>query len=143
MNIASTLASANYDLPQVSTSANRLRAQQSTSSQSVKNAERVYDAFSKFVGETFYGQMTKSMRSTVDKPAYFHGGRGEEVFQSQLDQQLAQEWAEQSGDRFAEPMFEQAFPEHAQVLREARQAANVAETKNAPSLQDLNGLRRY
>ena len=31
------------------------------------------------LGETFYGQMIKAMRSSVGKPAYFHGGRGEEV----------------------------------------------------------------
>src|SRR5688500_16522284 len=58
--------------------------------------------FTQFVGEAFYGQMLKSMRSTVGKPAYFHGGRTEEVFQGQLDQQLAQHFTETSADKFAE-----------------------------------------
>ena len=31
-----------------------------------------------FVGELFFGQMMESMRKTVGKPAYMHGGRGAE-----------------------------------------------------------------
>lgn len=98
-------------------------------------AQKVYDAFSSFVGETFYAQMMKSMRSTVGKPAYFHGGQAEEVFRGQLDQQLATEWAEQSGSRFADAMFEQQFPNHARQL----QAGNG---QAAPGLDDLAALRR-
>ncbi|WP_425400523.1 rod-binding protein [Aeoliella sp.] len=135
MQIATPSTHASYELPQVPAAAESLRS--ASTSKSVENAQQVHDAFTKFVGETFFGQMMKSMRSTVEKPAYFHGGRGEEVFQSQLDQQLAQEFAQQSGDRFAEPIFEHQFPEHARVLREAREAAQAA------SLEDLNGLRRY
>ncbi|MHB1036265.1 MAG: rod-binding protein [Pirellulales bacterium] len=63
-------------------------------------------SFDAFVGEVFFGQMLKSMRKTVGKPAYFHGGRGEEVFQSQLDQVLAQKMTEASADQFTGPMFE-------------------------------------
>jgi Rod binding domain-containing protein len=74
------------------------------------NAEDLREAFSQFVGETFFGQMVKSMRAMTDKPAYFHGGRAEEVFQSQLDQKLAEHLTEASADRFAEPMFERQFP---------------------------------
>ena len=64
------------------------------------------EAFTQFVGETFYSQLLGAMRSTVDKPAYFHGGRGEEVFQGQLDQVLAQNMTEATADRFAGPMFD-------------------------------------
>ena len=63
-------------------------------------------AFDSFVGETFYGQMLKSMRKTVGKPAYFHGGRAEEVFQGQLDQILAEEMTEASASTFTGPMYE-------------------------------------
>jgi hypothetical protein len=66
--------------------------------------------FTQFVGETFYGQMIKSMRSTVGKPAYFHGGRGEEVFRAQLDQTLAEHMTVATADRFADPMFHRQFP---------------------------------
>ena len=63
-------------------------------------------AFNSFVGETFFGQLLSSMRKTVGKPAYFHGGRAEEVFQGQLDQMLTQHMSEASAESFSEPMFE-------------------------------------
>jgi peptidoglycan hydrolase FlgJ len=64
------------------------------------------EAFSDFVGQTFFGQLIASMRKTVEKPAYFHGGRAEEVFQGQLDQLLAERISDVSREQFAEPMFE-------------------------------------
>jgi Rod binding domain-containing protein len=70
-------------------------------------SSKTREAFDQFVGETFFGQMIKAMRSTVDKPAYFHGGRGEEVFQTQLDQMFAEEMTKASAHSFTGPMFEQ------------------------------------
>jgi Rod binding domain-containing protein len=67
----------------------------------------VREAFDSFVGETFYAQMLKSMRKTVTKPAYFHGGRGEEVFRSQLDQVLAEKMAKADSGGLSDSMFEQ------------------------------------
>lgn len=64
------------------------------------------ETFDKFVGETMFGQMLKSMRKSLEKPAYFHGGRGEEVFQSQLDQLLVEEISEASASSISGPMFE-------------------------------------
>ena len=87
------------------------------------------EKFTQFVGETFYGQMLKSMRATVGKPAYFHGGRGEEVFQGQFDQRLAEELTKSSAKQFAEPMFERQFP---QFSNSATQAG----------LSELTSLRR-
>jgi Rod binding domain-containing protein len=69
--------------------------------------KKVRQAFDTFVGETFYGQMLKALRSTVDKPAYFHGGRAEEVFQAQFDQLVAQQLAKANAGSFTGPMFEQ------------------------------------
>jgi len=82
------------------------------------NRDELRERFTQFVGEAFFGQMIKAMRSTVGKPAYFHGGRAEEVFQGQLDQQLAQHLTEASAARFAEPMFERQFPRLAQQKRQ-------------------------
>lgn len=62
--------------------------------------------FNQFVGETFYQQMLGALRRTVDKPAYFHGGRAEEVFQGQLDQVLSERMTEATADEFTGPMFE-------------------------------------
>lgn len=63
-------------------------------------------AFDSFVGEVFFGQMMESMRKTVGKSAYMHGGRGEEVFQKQLDQMFSQEMTKASASQFTGPMFE-------------------------------------
>ena len=68
--------------------------------------EELKDAFGDFVGNTFYGQLIASMRKTVEKPAYFHGGRGEEVFQGQLDQMLAEKLSDATQEQYAGPMFE-------------------------------------
>ena len=64
------------------------------------------EKFDTFVGETFFSQMLSSLRKTVDKPAYFHGGRAEEVFQGQFDQMLSQELTKASAGQFSGPMFE-------------------------------------
>ena len=66
----------------------------------------VREKFDQFVGETLFSQMLKSMRQSVGKPAYFHGGQAEEMFQSQLDQTLAQEMTKASAKTFSEPMFD-------------------------------------
>jgi len=71
-----------------------------------KDNTKLRETFDQFVGESLFSQMIKSMRSTVSKPAYFHGGRAEEVFQSQLDQKLAEEITKASADKFSGPMFE-------------------------------------
>lgn len=139
MTIATSLASETYNLgsvPQAPPKLSVARANQ-TESKSLEQAKEVHDAFSSFIGETFYAQMMKAMRSTVGEPAYFNGGQAEKMFRSQLDQQLAQELAEQSGDRFAEPMFEQQFPHEAKLIREAQFAAKPA------GLDQLDSLRRF
>jgi flagellar protein FlgJ len=64
------------------------------------------DAFQDFVGQTFYGQLLSAMRKTVDKPAYFHGGRAEEIFQNQLDQVLSEKLSDASAKSFTEPMYQ-------------------------------------
>ncbi|MBI1900467.1 MAG: rod-binding protein [Planctomycetia bacterium] len=67
------------------------------------------EAFMQFVGQTFFGQMLSSMRKTLDKPKYLHGGQAEEIFTGQLDQVLAEKLATAQGGHFAESLYEQAF----------------------------------
>jgi hypothetical protein len=71
-----------------------------------KDQTEVRQAFDSFVGETFFGQMIKAMRKSVGKPAYFYGGRAEEIFQEELDHTLAKDIAHASADQFTGPMFE-------------------------------------
>jgi flagellar protein FlgJ len=64
------------------------------------------ETFTEFVGQTFFGELLKQMRATVDKPSFLHGGFGEDVFQSQLDQVLVERMTEASGPSFSGPMFD-------------------------------------
>lgn len=66
----------------------------------------LHKAFTDFVGQTFFGELLKQMRATVDKPAFVHGGMGEDIFQSQLDQILVERITESSAATFSEPMYE-------------------------------------
>jgi hypothetical protein len=96
------------------------------------DTNKLRENFTQFVGEAFFGQMIKAMRATTGKPAYFHGGRAEEVFQGQLDQKLAEHLTEASAERFAAPMFERQFPRLAEASQSPRQSIYV----------ELNNLRR-
>jgi hypothetical protein len=63
-------------------------------------------AFTDFVGQTFFGQLLKQMRASVGKPAFVHGGFGEDVFQGQLDQVLVERISDASAASFSDPMFQ-------------------------------------
>ena len=64
------------------------------------------EAFRDFAGETFFGLMLKSLRSTEGKTAYLSGGQAESMFRGQLDQTIATQLAESHGDRIAKPMYD-------------------------------------
>lgn len=68
--------------------------------------QELREVFDRFVGETFYNHMFQAMRKTVGRPAYLHGGRAEEVFQTQLDQLLSARMSAASAESFTGPMFE-------------------------------------
>ena len=62
-------------------------------------------AFQEFVAGTFYRNVLKALRATQRRPAYFHGGAAENVFQNQLDQQVAEDLAKSHGETFSGPLF--------------------------------------
>jgi len=70
-----------------------------------KDPEELQKTFQDFVGQTFFGQMIASMRSTQEEVPYFNGGRAEKIFQGQLDQTLAEELSDSSAAQFSDPMF--------------------------------------
>ncbi len=111
-----------------------LRPQAASAQKQLDDGKEVQETFRTFVGESFFGQMMKAMRSTQDKPAYFHGGHAEEVFRGQLDQTLAQEMTAASADKIADPMFRQQFPKQAELIRRAEESSE-------PGLHDLQQLR--
>ena len=66
----------------------------------------VREAFDDFVGQTFFNQLLTEMRKTQSKPAYFHGGQAEEIFQAQMDQVLAERLSDATAETFSGPIFE-------------------------------------
>jgi len=70
-----------------------------------RNDDEFRRVFHQFVGTTLYGQMLKSMRATQEKNPYFHGGRAEEIFQSQLDEKMVDQITEASSRTVSDPMF--------------------------------------
>lgn len=67
--------------------------------------DELQKSFQDFVGQTFFGQMIASMRSTQEDVPYFNGGRAEKIFQGQLDQVLSEELSNSSASTFSDPMF--------------------------------------
>ncbi len=78
----------------------------STPTKSSGGSEELQEAFQDFVGQTLFGSMLASMRKTLEKPAYMHGGRAEEVFQQQMDQHLVENITSASASSIAGPMFD-------------------------------------
>jgi peptidoglycan hydrolase FlgJ len=74
------------------------------------NTPELHEAFTDFVGQTFFGELLKQMRATVHKSAFFHGGMGEEIFQSQLDQIVVERMSDASAKTFSDPMYQLLTP---------------------------------
>lgn len=77
-----------------------------------KAASNLRETFDQSVGGTFFRYMLKSLRSSTGKPAYFHGGQAEEIFQSQLDEVIISDLAKATGETFSRDLFNQQFPDH-------------------------------
>jgi len=84
----------------------RSPGQMSASQPAAPKADATKEAFGDFVGQTLFGSMLATMRESVGKPAYFHGGRTEEVFQKQLDQHLVEAISDASSESIVDPMYE-------------------------------------
>lgn len=86
-----------------------------------KSSPEMKEAFQDFVAGTFYKQMFKALRSGQNKPAYFHGGQAEELFQSHMDQQVSEDLAKNQGSAFSDTLF-----------------SSFARQMNAVSVESLN-----
>lgn len=78
----------------------------SDSAPSGAGSDDLKEAFQDFVGQTFFGEMIKSFRTTQQPSKYFHGGRAEEIFQGQFDQVLTEKLSDASSEKIADPMYE-------------------------------------
>src|SRR5262245_8626655 len=83
-----------------------LAAASASPRRNVYDTPELHKAFTDFVGQTFFGELVKQMRATVNKPAFFHGGMGEDIFQSQLDQILVERISQTSAATFSDPMYD-------------------------------------
>jgi Rod binding domain-containing protein len=79
--------------------------------------------FQDFAAGTFYKELLKSLRSGQKHSKYFYGGQAEEIFRGQLDQQIAEDMARQSGGSFANPLFD-AYERQANLAQSPPQSRN-------------------
>ena len=133
--IFSQTANSQLSPPYLSTAERLMESNQANDS--VREALKTREALASFVGETFFHQMIKAMRTSVGKPAYFHGGQAEEIFRSQLDQTLSETMTAASAAQFTRPMFERQFPRLAQLIAEHKN-----QTPDHEHLNDLSSLVR-
>ncbi len=66
----------------------------------------VKTSFQDFAAGTFYKEMLKSLRKLHNKPAYFYGGQAEQIFQGQMDQQVAEDMAHSHGNQVAGSLYQ-------------------------------------
>lgn len=99
------------------------------------------EAFDQFVGDTFFRQMLKSLRSTTGKPAYFHGGQAEEIFQSQMDELLITDMVKATRDSFSADLFSQQFPNHS--LPDNEQTAEQPTTNQPGNRTSASSIPLY
>lgn len=62
------------------------------------------------VGSVFFGPLLRSMRNSAFKGAFGHGGRGEEVFQGQLDQVFAERAGTATAYDLGETLYRRLAP---------------------------------
>ncbi|MBL4886438.1 MAG: rod-binding protein [Planctomycetaceae bacterium] len=76
-------------------------------SQAAKKPESLTteQAFQDFVAGTFFSMMLKALRSTQSEVQYMSGGKAEETFRGQLDQQIASDLASEHGKAFSDPLY--------------------------------------
>jgi len=70
-----------------------------------QSKDELRDTFQDFVGQTFFSEMIKSLRTTQKGAAYFNGGRAEEIFQGQFDQMMTEHLSDASAQSISDPMF--------------------------------------
>ena len=93
--------------------------------------------FQESVGTLLYGEMIKSLRKGVGKPAYIHGGQAEEAFQTQMDQKLAEALAVREGGALVKDMYQRFLVDHPVSSPETSQSvASLAQTAKSASLEE-------
>ena len=66
---------------------------------------KLREAINQVIGSVFFGPMLRTARSSSLKGSFGHGGRGEEIFQGQLDQMMAERAGEATRFELADVLF--------------------------------------
>ncbi len=70
-------------------------------------------AVNEVVGQTFFGSMLKMARESTFKSEFGHGGRGEEMFRGQLDEELVTRISQSSQVGFLNTMYDRMAERYA------------------------------
>ena len=81
-------------------------AAQTQSTNDTSSAEDVKSKFQDFAAGTFYKEMLKSMQKMHGKAAYMNGGQAEKMFQSQMDQHVAENLAHSNTGAVTNGLYE-------------------------------------
>jgi len=80
-------------------------AQPVTQSEAEANDQLFRELLHQFIGQTFIGQMLKSMRATQEKDPLFHGGHAEDMYQGLLDMEMTNKLTQATSKTLSEPMY--------------------------------------
>lgn len=81
----------------------QIRSGRRNAEQQDKKLEKACQEFASI----FYNEMIKSMRKGVPENGLFHGGQGEDIYRSLLDQEYAKKMASQNGNSLADALYQQ------------------------------------
>lgn len=95
--------------------------------------------FQESVGGIFFGQLVKSLRATQGKPAYLHGGRAEELFQGQLDQEVVKKLSTEKSGPFIHELFQQ-FLNVQDRQKSLQEAVAALQSAASPDLSQFSQL---
>lgn len=71
----------------------------------LRDVERLRDVTGQLAGTVFYGTLLRTMRDSVLKGPYGHGGRGEEIFAEQLHGRLAERLGRATKNNLGDQLF--------------------------------------
>ena len=94
------------NLPNVEAAIDAINGGEAGSKAAVKKEAEMRGIVGEFVGNVFYGTLLRQMEQTTIKGEYMHGGRGEEMFRSQLHMEYAKRLGRAPGDPIANRIYE-------------------------------------
>lgn len=88
--------------------------------------------FQEAVGGILFGEMLKSLRKGVGKPAYIHGGQGEDMFQAQMDQIVAENMAKSHGGALVRDLYQRYLVDHPETTpKQSAELSSLTQTANS------------